>query len=433
MKAFFERFFNFKEYNTDLRTETIAGMTTFLTMVYIFIVNPVLLSSAGIPINQVFTATVISAVVGTLYMALFAKYPIAIAPGMGMNVYFTTVVLSKGLSYQTVLGAVFIAGILFLLLSLTKLRETLINSIPNNLKYAITSGIGFFIAFIGLRMSGLVVSDPVTLITFGDLHKPVTALTLAGLLITITLMLKKVPGSLFIGMVVTAIIGYFLGLLRFNGIVALPPAPVFFDLDIAGVFTHNLYPVVFSFLLVTIFDTTGTMIGIAEQAGLFKNGKFPRAQSALMADAVATTTGAMFGTSPTSAYIESSAGVAAGGRTGMTSLVVSILIMLSLFFVPLVTAIASLTAITAPILIIVGTLMCEGMCYINWRDFEEAFPALAIMLTMPFTSSIATGLAVGFITYPIMKLITKKGKEVHPILYVFGVIFAIQMIFFPAR
>lgn len=428
-----ERFFKLKENGTNVRTEVLAGFTTFLTMVYIVVVNPAILSASGVPFSQVFMATIISAAVGTLYMALFAKYPIAIAPGMGMNAYFTTVVATQGVSFSTVFGAVFISGLIFILLTFTSLRETLIHAIPKSLKYGITSGIGLFIAFIGLKMAGIVVPNDATMVSFGDLHQPVTLLSLFGLFLTLILMARKVNGALFIGMVVTAIIGYIANLLKFEGMVSIPPAPIFFDLDLAGVFNHGLYTVIFAFLLVTIFDTTGTMIGVAEQAGLMKDGKFPRAKSALMADALATTVGAAFGTSPSSAYIESTTGVAAGGRTGLTSLVVAILFLVAMFFSPAISAIASLPAITAPVLIIVGCFMMEGLAKVDWLTFDDAFPAFVIILTMPLTSSIATGIAIGFITYPLMKLVSGKAKEVHPILYVFGFIFILQMIFFPAH
>ncbi|MDQ1912880.1 NCS2 family permease [Paenibacillus sp. GD4] len=428
-----ERFFKLQQHGTTVKTELIAGITTFLTMVYIIIVNPAILSSAGVPFEQVFMATIISAVIGTLIMGLLAKYPIAIAPGMGMNAYFASVVGSQGLSYQVVFGTVFLAGIIFVLLSLSSFRAALLRAIPNSLKYGITSGIGLFIAFIGLKMSGIVVPSEATMVAFGDLHKPATVLTLIGLFLTLVLMAKRVSGALFIGMVVTAIVGYFMNLLNFEGVVSMPPAPVLFDMDLGGVFSHSLYTVVFAFLLVTIFDTTGTMIGVAEQAGLAKNGDFPRVRSALMADAAATTVGAAFGTSPSSAYIESSAGVAAGGRTGLTAVVVAMLFAISMFFSPAISAISSLAAITAPTLIIVGCFMMEGLARIQWKEFDEAFPAFAILLTMPLTSSIATGIAIGFITYPLMKLVSGKGKEVHPMLYAFGMIFILQMAFFPAH
>lgn len=428
-----DKLFKLKQNNTNIRTEIVGGVTTFLTMVYIIVVNPAILSSAGVPFNQVFMATVISAVVGTLCMAFFANYPIAIAPGMGMNAYFASVVATQGLSYQVIFGTVFLAGIIFMLLSFTTLRGTLIEAIPSSLKFGITSGIGLFIAFLGLKMSGIVVPNETNMVGFGDLHAPGTLLTLAGLFITLILMTWKVKGALFIGMIATGVIGFFTGQLKFAGVVLAPPVPVFFDMDIAGVFSNGLYTIVFAFLLVTIFDTTGTLIGVAEQAGFMKNGKLPRAKAALMADATATTIGSMFGTSPSTAYVESTSGVAAGGRTGLTSVVIAILFAISIFFTPIIGAIANLSAITAPVLIIVGCFMMEGLARIDWKTFDEAFPAFAIILTMPLTSSIATGISIGFITYPLLKLVSGKGKDVHWILYLFGIIFVLQMIFFPAH
>ncbi|MCP1494255.1 AGZA family xanthine/uracil permease-like MFS transporter [Peribacillus frigoritolerans] len=430
---FMEKFFSLKENGTDVRTEVMAGVTTFLTMVYILIVNPALLSSIGIPFEQVFMATVISAVIGTLIMGLVAKYPIAIAPGMGLNAYFASVVGAQGLSYQTVFGTVFIAGLLFLLISVTSLRKMIIDAIPNSLKYGITSGIGLFIAFIGLKNAGIIVPNESTMVTLGDLHQPGTVLALAGLFITLIFMARNIKGAIFIGMVVTAIIGYFIGLLDFDGVLSVPPTPVFFDIDIAGVFTNSLYSIVFAFLLVTIFDTTGTLIGVTEQAGLTKDGKIPRAKKAFLGDAIATTVGSMFGTSPSTAYVESSTGVAAGGRTGLTATVVAILFAASIFFSPLISAISSVQAITAPVLIIVGCFMMEGLAKVNWKVFDEAFPAFAIILTMPLTSSISTGIAIGFITYPLMKVFSGKGKSVHPLIYIFGLIFLVQLIFFPTH
>ncbi|WHY54977.1 NCS2 family permease [Peribacillus simplex] len=430
---FLKKFFSLKENGTDVRTEVMAGVTTFLTMVYILIVNPALLSSIGIPFEQVFMATVISAVIGTLIMGLVAKYPIAIAPGMGLNAYFASVVGAQGLSYQTVFGTVFIAGLLFLLISVTSLRKMIIDAIPNSLKYGITSGIGLFIAFIGLKNAGIVVPNESTMVTLGDLHQPGTVLALAGLFITLIFMARNIKGAIFIGMIITAIIGYFIDLLNFDGVLSVPPTPVFFDIDIAGVFTNSLYSIVFAFLLVTIFDTTGTLIGVTEQAGLTKDGKIPRAKKAFLGDAIATTVGSMFGTSPSTAYVESSTGVAAGGRTGLTATVVAILFAASIFFSPLISAISSVQAITAPVLIIVGCFMMEGLAKVNWKIFDEAFPAFAIILTMPLTSSISTGIAIGFITFPLMKVFSGKGKSVHPLIYIFGLIFLIQLIFFPTH
>lgn len=428
-----KEFFKLEQNETNVQTEFMAGLTTFLTMVYIIIVNPAILSAAGVPFDQVFMATVITAVTGTLYMGIFANYPIAIAPGMGLNAYFASVVATQGVSYQVVFGTVFLAGVIFMLLSFTKLRETLIGAIPPSLKFGITSGIGLFIAFLGLKMSGIVVPNEANMVGFGDLHEPVTLLTLAGLFITLILFIWKVKGALFIGMLITGILGFLTGHLEFSGFMSMPPAPVFFDIDIGGVFSNGLYTVVFAFLLVTIFDTTGTMIGVAEQAGFMKDGNLPRAKNALLADATATTVGSLFGTSPATAYVESTSGVAAGGRTGLTSIFVAGLFAISIFFSPIIKVIADLPAITAPVLIIVGCFMMEGLARIDWKTFDEAFPAFAIILTMPLTSSIATGISIGFITYPLLKLVSGKGKEVHWLLYLFGIIFVLQMAFFPAH
>ncbi|WP_085992841.1 NCS2 family permease [Oceanobacillus senegalensis] len=426
-----EKLFKLRQQHTNIRTELTAGITTFLTMAYILVVNPAILSGAGVPFEQVFMATVIASVVGTLLMGFLANYPIAIAPGMGLNAYFASIVATQGLSYQVVFGAVFLAGLLFILLTFTNLRETLIFAIPDTLKYGITSGIGLFIAFVGLRNSGIVVPNEANIVGLGDLTDPMIILSIVGLFITLVLYILKVQGALFFGMVLTGIIAFFTGQLHFDGVVSTPPTPVFFDLDLAGVFSNGLYAVIFAFLLVTLFDTTGTMIGVAEQAGFIKNGKMPRSKEALLADATATTVGSMFGTSPSTAYIESSSGVAAGGRTGLTSVVVAILFIVSIFFTPIIEVIAGVPAITAPILIIVGSFMMEGLAKINWRQFDEAFPAFAVILMMPFTSSIATGIAVGFISYPLLKLVSGKGKDVHWIIYLFGFIFLIQMVFFP--
>ncbi|WP_261131147.1 NCS2 family permease [Bacillus sp. Marseille-Q3570] len=434
----FTNFFKLQENQTNVRTELIAGLTTFLTMVYIVVVNPGILSEAGAPFDAVFMATIIATVVGTLWMGLFANYPIAIAPGMGLNAYFAySVVGGMGVSYEIAFGAVFIAGILFVILSLTPFREKLIEAIPSNLKHGITAGIGLFIAFIGLRLTGLVVSHPQNLVGLGDLHSPQVILTLVGLAVTLILMALNVNGALFLGMVVTGTIAYFTGQLEFkDGVVGLPSMPDAFIFGnpitaITDMFTYGLYAVVFSFLLVTIFDTTGTMIGVAEQAGLMKGNKMPRARQALLADSVATSVGAIFGTSPTSAYIESSSGVAAGGRTGMTNMVVAFLFIVAMFFAPLVGAISGLAAITAPTLIIVGSFMLSSLSKIDWNTFDESFPAFLIILTMPLTSSIATGIALGFISYPLLKIVRGKWREVHPLVMLFAVLFFIQLAFVP--
>ncbi len=428
------KLFRLEENQTTIKTEILAGITTFLTMVYIVVVNPAILSGAGVPFGQVFMATIIAAVTGTLIMSFAANYPIAIAPGMGLNAYFVTEVVQQDVSYSVIFGSVFVAGILFVILSLTSLRKTLIMAIPPSLKYGITSGIGLFIAFLGLRMSGIIVESDTTLVTLGDMTSPGVLLTVFGLMVTLGLIARKVTGGLFIGMFITGLVGFFTGQLELNGFVDTPPAPVFWDMDIGAVFSNGLYTVIFAFLLVTIFDTTGTMIGVAEQAGFIrKDGSLPRARAALMADASATTVGAVFGTSPSSAYIESSSGVAAGGRTGLTTMVVAGLFLVSMFFAPVVGAVSGLPAITAPVLIIVGCFMMEGLAKVNWGSFDDAFPAFIIILTMPLTSSIATGIAFGFITYPILKLVVGKGKQVHWMLYMFALIFILQMAFFPGH
>lgn len=431
--------FKLKEYNTDAKTEILAGITTFLTMIYIVIVNPVILSSAGVPFDQVFTATIISAVVATLWMALAANYPIAIAPGMGMNAYFAALVVGSNgsIDYATAFSAVFVAGIIFIILSLTSFREKLIEAIPNNLKHAISAGIGLFIAFIGLRSAGIIVANKSNLIGLGDLQSEKVVLTLIGLAITIILYTLNVNGALFFGMIITGLIAFFRGQLSFDkGLFASPHLP--HGLMISNPFAafgdvihHDLYTVVFSFLLVTIFDTTGTMVGVAQQAGLMKGNKMPRVRQALLADSFGTTIGALFGTSPTTAYVESSSGVAAGGRTGLTGVTVAILFIVAAFFSPVVSSVSGVAAITSPALIIVGSLMMGAVAKINWNDFDEAFPAFLVVLAMPLTSSIATGIALGFISYPLMKLVKGKGKQVHPLVYVFAVLFLYQLIFLP--
>lgn len=431
--------FELKERNTTVKTEIIAGITTFLTMVYIAVVNPAILSDAGVPFEQVFLATIIATVVGTLWMALFANYPIAIAPGMGLNAYFTySVVLNNpNIDYVVAFGAVFVAGLLFIVLSVTPLRKILIEAIPENLKLGITSGIGLFIAFIGFRMTGIITDDPVNLVKLGNLSSLSAILAIIGLGVTIILLALNVKGAIFYGMIVTGVIAYFTGALNFTtGVISMPSfehgLAVVNPLSAIGdVIQYGLYSVVFSFLIVTLFDTTGTMIGVAQQAGLMKGKKFPKVRQALLADSIGTTVGAMFGTSPTSAYIESSSGVASGGRTGLTTLTVSGLFLLVLFFSPLVEAVASVSAITAPALIIVGSLMMGNIAKIDWGKIDEAFPAFLIILIMPLTSSIATGIAFGFIAYPIMKLAMRKIKDVHWLMWVFAVLFVYQLVFIP--
>ncbi|MBP3965374.1 NCS2 family permease [Paenibacillus lignilyticus] len=429
-----DKLFKLQERGTTVSTEVMAGITTFLTMVYIVIVNPGILSEAGMDFHGVFIATVLASIVATLIMGVFSNYPIVIAPGMGLNAYFAfSVVGGSGISWQVALGAVFVAGVLFVLLSLTSFRYALLDAIPTSLKHAITAGIGLFITFIGLQNAKIIVDSPATLLTLGDLSAPMTLLTIVGLVISLILMAYRVRGFLFIGMIITAIIALITGQMHFpDAIVSMPSglSATAFQLDIGSVFTKGLYSVIFTFLLITLFDTTGTMLGVAEQANLLKDNKFPRSQGALLADAAGTTVGALLGTSPTSAYIESSAGVAIGGRTGLTAVVVSILLAVTLFFSPVVSVLAGIPAITAPALIIVGFLMLNVLRKIEWNDIEEAFPAFLIVVLMPLTYSIATGIGVGFIVYPILKLVRGKRKDVHPIFYLFAVLFFIQLAFF---
>lgn len=431
--------FQLKENQTTVKTELFAGITTFLTMAYVIIVNPIILADAGVPIDQVFMATIIAAVIGTGWMALCANYPIAVAPGMGLNAYFTyTVVLASNgeITYLTAFSAVFVAGILFIILSLTPFREKLIVAIPENLKLAITAGIGLFIAFIGLRMSGVVVANESNLVGLGDLSAPTTLLTLVGLFLTVALMVRKVNGAIFIGMIVTAIIAMLTDQLHIDKVVAMPHLPegilVINLIDAIGqVVEYGLYGVVFSFILVTLFDTTGTMIGVAKQAGIMKDNQLPRARKALVADSLSTTAGAMLGTSPSTAYLESGAGVAVGGRTGLTALTVAMLFIVASFFGPLVASLSTVAAITSPALIIVGSLMISVVKNIKWDEIEETFPAFIVILTMPLTSSISTGIALGFISYPLLMIVKGRTREVHPLLFIFAVLFVIQLVFMP--
>jgi len=426
-----KEWFKFSERKTDFSTEIIAGMTTFVTMVYIVVVNPAILSKTGMDFNGVFVATILASMIGTLIMGIFANYPIAIAPGMGMNAYFAfAVVLAMGVAWQQALGAVFIASVIFMVLSFTKFRNSLIDAIPISLKQGITAGIGLFITFIGLQNAKLVVGSPATLVTLGNLEDPMTFLTVIGLIISLVLMVNRVKGALFLGMILTAVIAFFQGLLVLPDTFFSMPSGLdktFMQMDIQGVFDGGLYAIIFTFLIVTLFDTTGTMLGIGEQAGLIKEGKFPNIRGALLADAFGSTFGAILGTSPTSSYVESGAGVAAGGRTGFTAVVVAVLFALVLFCAPIAQMLASLPAVTAPSLIIVGFLMMNGLRKIDWNDMEEAFPAFLVLLMMPLCYSITTGVGIGFIIYPLLKIFRGKAAQVHPLMYIFMILFIVQL------
>lgn len=427
------KFFKFEERGTNLSTEIVAGITTFVTMVYIVIVSPALMSKTGMDFNSVFIATIAVTILASLFMGIGANYPIAMAPGMALISYFVfTVVLSDGIPWQKALGCVFVASVLFMLFSLTKLRTILIDAIPLSLKYAITAGIGMFIAFIGLQNSKLIVGAPNILVSLGSLRDPIAMLTIFGLIVTLCFMVYKVRGAIFLGMIVTFLASAFMGLVEVPESLFAWPQGLYntaFHLDIMSVFNEGLFSVVFTFFLITLFDTTGTMIGVADKAGLIKDGKFLNAKMALFADAVGSIFSGLLGSSPTSAYIESGAGVAAGGRTGLTAVVVAVLFGVVLFFAPVAQMIAGIPAVTAPALIITGFLMMEGLKNIAWNEIDEGFTAFMIVILMPLTYSIAVAIGVGFILYPLLKIFSGKSKEVHPIMYVFQVIFFIQLVF----
>ena len=427
--------FKLSAHDTTVKREIQAGFITFITMAYILFVNPTILSEAGIPQDQAFSATIVATLIGTLLMGFYANLPIAVAPGMGLNAYFTyTLVIGEKIPYQTALSVVFVAGIIFLLLSLSPLRTKLIEVIPTTIKLAITGGIGLFIASLGLKMSGILVADPATLITIGSLTSPEALITLVGLLVAAILTVKRVPGGLLYAMVLSGVLAFLTGELTFSkSLIALPTLPegilVANPLTaVQDVIQYGLFSGVLSFVLVTMFDTTGTMVAVGEQAGLIEeDGSLKNSERALLSDSTAMIVGSMFGTSPTTAYVESASGVAAGGRTGLTSVTVGILFALSAVFGPIVQSISSVPAITAPALLLVGALMLQNIKQIQWEDFSEAFTAFMIIIIMPLSGSIATGIAFGFIIYPIMKAVQKQ--RVHFLIYLFAVLFFIQLFF----
>ena len=426
-----EKLFHLKEANTTIRREILAGLTTFVSMAYILFVNPQVLGTAGMNKGAVFTATALSAILGSVLMAILANYPIAIAPGLGDNAFFTySVVLAMGIPWQTAMAGVFMSSILFLLISVLKLRELVIDSIPHDLKLAMASGIGLFIAFVGLQGGGLITASKSTLVEMGSLTVPTTWLTIFGLVITGLLMAKKVPGSIFIGMILTTILGLVTKLIPLPKqiISTIPSMKPTFGVGIAhlpDLINPQLWSVVLVFLLVAFFDTAGTLIGLAEQAGFMKNNKMPRIGKALMADSISMLGGAVMGTTPTAAYVESSAGIAVGGRTGLTSLVVSILFAIAMFFSPLLTVVTS--NVTAPVLIIVGILMAQSMKQIDWHKFEIAMLAFLTIVGMPLTYNISYGFAFGILFYPLTMWAAGRRKEVTPIMYVLFFVFILLM------
>ncbi|MBO4401458.1 MAG: NCS2 family permease [Selenomonadaceae bacterium] len=423
------RYFKFEERGTNLRTEILAGITTFLAMVYIVIVAPTALMSAGMDFGGVYVATVIATVVGTLIMGAVANYPIAISCGLGILAYVAyTLILSEGIPWQEALGAAAISSGIFIVLSLTQFREMFINSIPESLKRAIAAGIGMFIALIGFHNGHIVMGSEATMVTMGSMDDPTLVLTLMGLAVTMALMVLRVNGSIFIGMIFTAVVAWTLGYWETPKEIFSAPngfSETFMQLRIGDL--GVLAPAIFTLLLVTLFDTTGTMLGVGRQAGLIKNGEFPNLKSALMADATASFVGAFCGTSPTSTYVESGTGVSAGGRTGFTSVVTAALFALMVFFQPLAASIASLPAVTAPALILTGCFMVSSVATIDWDDYTEAFPAFFTMVLMPFTYSITNGVGAGMIFYVLLKIFAGRIKEIHPLLLIMAVLFAVQM------
>ncbi len=423
-----ERRFGLAEHGTDVRTETIAGATTFLTMVYIAFVNPQILAEAGMDQGAVFVATCMAAMIGTLIMGLYANYPIALAPGMGLNAYFAyTVVLTLGYSWQTALGAVFISGVLFICLSLLKVRQYLINSVPRTLKLAISAGIGLFLGLIALQNAGLVAAHPTTLVTLGDMSRPEPALAMLGFALIAALTWRRVPGAVLLGILAATVAGLPLGLTSFQGIVSAPPdpRPTLLALDLAATLQVGFVTVVFTFFFVDLFDTTGTLIGVAHRANLLdEDGRLPRLNRALLADSSATVAGSMLGTSTVTSYIESAAGTNVGGRTGLTAVVVAGLFGLTLFFAPLAAMIPAYA--TSSALLFVAALMARGLAEIEWDDVTEYAPAVITAIGMPLTFSIATGIGFGFISYAAIKLLSGRWREIGPAVLVIAALFIVK-------
>lgn len=439
-----KKYFQFEELGTNYRRETMGGITTFLAMAYILIVNPLTLTLAHIKdlpdamrmdYGAVFVATALAAAVGSIVMGLLAKYPLALAPGMGLNAFFAySVLLGSKIPWQHALGAVFISGVFFFLLTATGLREKIINAIPVELKHAVGAGIGLFITFIGLQNAGIVVNNDATLVGLGDFTNGNTLLAIFGIVVTVILMTRGINGGVFYGMIITVIVGMIFGLIDtphkvVDAVPSIKPTfgAVFSSFGDSSFYTTSMLGIILTFLFVDFFDNAGTLVAVANQAGLMKDNKLPRAGKALFADSIASIVGSVLGTSTTTSYIESSAGVAAGAKTGFASLVTAALFILSLFFFPLLSVVTA--PVTAPALVIVGVLMVSSLGKIDWAKFEIAVPAFLTIIAMPLSYSIATGIAVGFIFYPITMIVKGRTKEIHPIMYVFFVIFVLYFIF----
>jgi AGZA family xanthine/uracil permease-like MFS transporter len=429
-KGWIERMFKLREHNTTIRTELVAGLTTFLTMAYIIFVNPSILGDAGMPKDAVFVATCLIAALGTGIMALYANYPIALAPGMGLNAYFAyVVVLQMGFTWQAALGAVFVSGCLFLMVTVFKLRELIIRGIPHSIRIAITVGIGLFLAIIALKSAGIVAPSKATYVTLGDLHTPQVVLATLGFFLIVVLDRLKVPGAILVGIIAVTVLSFFFGGNTFHGIFAAPPsiAPTFLQLDIKAALSGGILNVILVFFLVELFDATGTLMGVARRAGLLVPGKMDRLNKALLADSGAIFAGSLLGTSSTTAYVESAAGVQAGGRTGLTALTVAVLFLAALVISPLAGAVPAYA--TAPALFFVACLMLRELTELDWDETTEVIPAAVTALTMPFTYSIANGLAFGFITYAVLKLFTGQARQVHWMVWLIGGVFLFKFIY----
>ncbi|MGL4476386.1 MAG: NCS2 family permease [Shewanella sp.] len=410
-----EKLFKLSANNTTLKQEVIAGVTTFLTMAYIIFVNPMILAGAGMDQGAVFVATCVAAAIGCIVMGLIANYPIALAPGMGLNAFFTyTVVGEMGYSWETALGAVFMSGICFMALSLMRIREWIINSIPMSLRIGIAAGIGLFLALIALQNAGIVVSNPATLVTMGDITSFSAVMAALGFFLIIALVQRGVKAAVIISILAVTALGVLFGGIEYQGLVSLPPsvAPTFMQMDIAGVLEISMISIVFAFLFVDLFDTSGTLVAVAQRGGFMDDkGRLPRLNRALLADSTATIAGAALGTSTTTSYIESTAGVSAGGRTGLTAVVVGILFLLSLFISPLAGMVPAYA--TAGTLFYVAILMMSGLVNVEWDDLTEAAPVVVVCILMPLTYSIATGIALGFITYGAVKLLSGRVRDLN--------------------
>lgn len=437
MREFLDRFFKLQENNTSFRIEMLGGLTTFMTMSYIIFIQPAILAGTGMDKGAVMFATCISSALATLMMGLLAKYPIALAPAMGHNVFFAVIVCgTMGYSWQIALGAVFISGTIFIILSILGVWKNLVASVPDSLKHAIAVGIGLLIALIGLEYGGIVVDTPGVLVGLGDLTSKPVALVLFGVVLTSVLMALRVRGAILVGILATAILGVPLGIVKYHGILGSPPSvlPTFFKLDILGALKTGLITVIFIFFFLDLFDTMGTLIGVSGPAGFLKEGKLPRANQAMLSDAVGTVSGALLGTSTVTSYIESATGISQGARTGLANIFTSFLFLIALFFSPLAEMVGgefsynglTLRPVVAPPLIIVGYLMMRCVTWINWEELSEAIPAFLTIIIMPMTMSITEGIAFGFISYSFLKLMTGKGKEVHWLIYFFSVLFILR-------